>query len=205
MERILIIDLDETLIHTFSNCRELLSKINTHQDPNIADRFYVFEIKGSLFCGIIRPGFKQFYQAIKQSFDRIVFWSAGTYKYVEKILKILMDYLGPELAELPTLVWSRQDCETTREIYHKPVSKIANYLNEHGIKTDTDHILILDDKEHTFIRNRANGLLIPAYDPKPNLKSLQSDQDKALFKFGKWAKSLDQDWSVSSLETNKIF
>jgi len=218
----IVLDIDETLVHTFED-EEALSKLRFNKKPDhvaVKNRIYHFGIdnsgskKGSgevsETAGILRPGVEDFLSFCFGYFDKVVVWSAGTDQYV----KAMVDRLFRDLYE-PHIVFTRNACTKDGDVYVKPLDKLFKEDVSKSLKPE--NTFVLDDKRWTFIENPENAILIPPYEPhkhddtehKPptyTIKLLSDDDDK-LLKLQRWfeTKEVMNSKDIRKLDKNKIF
>ena len=179
-----ILDLDESLIHSNEKIDQL-KELRLLTDPKLIDlkkRTYQITLddvsykKGTgiktMMWGITRPHVKEFLISCFSYFKVVAVWSAGKRKYVDAVV----DYLFRDIKR-PHVVYAREQCEaTTNGLLIKPLSKMIK--NEPGLSKymSLDNTFIIDDRKSTFESvNPDNGILIPAYNPSFNIKSLRTD------------------------------
>ena len=192
----IVLDLDETLVHSNENLSELNS-LGLMRDPQLIDlRNRVYELsmddvvykKGqglkTEMWGITRPHVKEFLISCFAYFKVVAVWSAGKKKYVESIV----DYLFKDIRR-PHIVYSREKCETlndSNKTLTKPLMKMIN--SEPGLDRymSLENTFIIDDRKTVFeVPNPNNGIQIPPYEPKFNIRSLRTD-DIALKQLMTW-------------------
>lgn len=224
MTKTLILDLDETLLHSWDNPSflsdiyansEMLEKLYPVDDIS---RIYNIQLKTtqskSYIWGTLRPGLYEFLQFASNYFNNIIIWSAGVDEYVHKIVDVIFLNAG---VKKPGVIFTRDHCASytihNDRIYHKPISFVSNYLNQKhysSMQFDIKMTLILDDKLHTFKENKLNGVLIPQYIPnvtKTKFDDLINENDFALDKFKKWLNTPEVLTSkdYTKLDKSKIF
>lgn len=148
----IIIDLDETLIHTFTN-REKFDAF----EPKYGEIKYDC---GNIY-GVLRPNVQSFLAWCSGNYENVGVWSAGKKQYVEWIVNLL--FRGRK----PTFVWCWDDCDSyTNEygmnIYHKPLEFVYD-LNPGFNPTNT---IFIDDALHSELCNAGNMIVIPPYNPE---------------------------------------
>lgn len=79
----LVLDLDETLVHTFDNF-ESFYKIKESLSPQLKRRLYSFRLDGEFYWGIKRPYLDEFLKFSNNYFTKVGVWSAGVKENVEK-------------------------------------------------------------------------------------------------------------------------
>jgi len=211
----IVLDLDETLVHTNANMEEL-KELGLLTDPKLVDlkrRTYQLSLddvvykKGTgiktLMWGITRPHVKEFLIACFSYFKVVAVWSAGKKKYVHAIV----DYLFKDIKR-PHVIFTREDCDsTTNNLLIKPLLKMIN--NEPGLNKymSLDNTFILDDRTSVYDTvNPNNGIQIPAYRPGFNIRSLRTD-DIAFKQLIMWLtkpKVMDSE-NVRELNKTEIF
>ena len=224
--RTLILDLDETVIHSWENAR-FLDTYQIYTNPTIYRNFHpkgspsiaysmLLDMNGNInrIWGLNRPNTYEFLTFASQYFDNIIVWSAGIRPYVDDITKqiFLESGLRP-----PKLVWSRNKCSNYQGLYHKPISEINAELTTRPyvtFKIDPKSTLILDDKQHTFMENPQNGILARPYHPGkdrpgkiPTLDDLLDRSDRDLLQFMEWLESpkVRNAEDVRTLDKSNIF
>lgn len=202
----IILDVDETLVHTFEDIpdEDVLRNLN----KNCLGRLYMyteydFDGKGSkdeyICAGVLRPGVESFMDFCFGYFRNVIFWSAGEDKYVRKIVERLT-----KTKSKPNMIYTRDNCkEEHNKLLTKPLDKILEtYKNNHSLKIE--HLFALDDRDATFTHNIKNGIMIPPYEPLPNE---MCDYDNALEKLTNWFLREDviSSTDVRNLDKTKIF
>ena len=171
---LLILDLDETLVHTTPN------KLNREPEFKVFD-YYVY----------LRPHLDYFLDTIKDDFS-IAIWSSASDDYVKKVVERIV----PEHIHLE-FVWGRSRCIYKRQLdidqygnlqsrysdnhyYVKPLKKVKR-------KGYTiDKILIVDDTPHKSSDNYGNAIY-----PKEFLGDLKDNELKLLSDYLKQLKDVD--------------
>ncbi len=140
---LLILDLDETLIHTS------FFPLKNKYDFMLAEKYFVHK----------RPHLETFLQTCYQYF-RLAVWSAGTDDYVREIV----DEIFPENIELE-FVWGRNKCSTSInysiDYYSNGLStytKQFRRLKKAGY--NLNRILIVDDKPHVVANSYGNAIYV---------------------------------------------
>lgn len=220
--RTLILDLDETLVHSWEN-PDFLESYKIYYDPVVYRKFHpvgssqiaysmALEMPNntkSRIWGLHRPHLYEFLSFAGTYFDNIIVWSAGIHPYVEEITKqiFLESGLNP-----PKMVWSRSNCQNYNGLYHKPIYELITELSQRPYQTfqiDPRWTLIVDDKSHTFMLNTQSGILIPPYHPgkNPSLEQLLDQSDDALLKLKRWLErpEVKNAPDVRTLDKSRIF
>lgn len=220
-----ILDLDETCLHTFKNIEDL-EKLGILTDPRYIDlrrRIYVLNIvdlyeKGDgetiQMWGIIRPGLRKFLKFCFSYFKYVIVWSAGVTKYVNAAV----DYIFKGFPR-PHVVASRPEClnEGTEKdmILTKPITRLIELVPELKDKINLENTYIIDDRIDYVKFNFDNGIIIPPYNPSPTIHSLRVE-DYALAKimiwliepdimFSKDIRKTKKNGNIFSLQMDKIY
>lgn len=141
--KLLVLDLDETLIHAVDTTETVL--------PQRRD----FCVGPFAVCE--RPGVRDFLEAVLQSFEHVGIWTASTADYARPIVARLID--PKRLAFL----WDRRRCtryrntETYEEVWLKDIRK----LRRRGFAKTS--ILVVDDSPEKLARSYSNLIEIRPY------------------------------------------
>lgn len=157
----LVLDLDETLIHTWKRDDPKLMK---KAETRAADRYYGFKLNdGYYYWGLLRPGVGEFLKTNFKRFDIVGIWTAATDDYADKIKERLEEECGYKFH----FVWSREDCSLVKGEYIKPLARLFSKFPD----IDPDNTIMLDDKRTIAVYNPKNLLQIHPYDPKDPLSN----------------------------------
>ena len=142
----LILDLDETLIHT----------IVTYQpDPNLekkSDFNFRFSADGPIYYVFKRPGLDEFLNESFKRFSRVGIWTAADRHYAKMIIKKILNY--QQIMNLD-FVFSRDFCESDQIGTIKPLSKIyQNYPTWKPKET-----IMVDNSAQVLRDNPLNGIV----------------------------------------------
>lgn len=180
-----VLDIDETLAHTKESIAEFVeNKLHTaEQFAEIRKRLYWLDFYSpngeleSRLWGIKRPHLDIFLRYCFNNVDCVIVWSAGTKRYVDRMVKVLFTDAGhPE----PHYVFSREDCYTMEDDDLVKPLKLLTVL-EPTIPVDPNNMIIIDNKESNFIFNTSNALLIDDYNPNGNISELLEDDKNLLY------------------------
>ena len=171
MELNIVLDLDETLIHTYENSNILKELYNKGEDKLKKDIIF---LSNNLSC-IKRPYLDEFISFCFKTFRIVIVWSAGSPEYVkelcEKSFTLYKPYRIYTKDHIKNIGCKRGICD-----YHKPLIEIFKENPGMNLK----NTFIVDDKLTNFIQsNPYNGILIPPYEPNTE-KEILSD-DRALY------------------------
>lgn len=158
---ILILDIDETLIHSVSNEDEL-SRVDADL---LVNSFNVFE-----YTVVRRPHVDEFLKRMMSDpYYRVGIWSAGTYDYVHAIVNKLI----PDTSRLE-FIMTRNDCN---EVKDKPLAKVRDlYKRRYEDQVDmygeyavpfpptTSDFLIIDDRPQVTGHDELNHLQIVPFE-----------------------------------------
>jgi len=195
-DKCIVLDLDETLIHTMKNY-QALGQLGLLTDPKhykLRNRVYSLELYDvftpdgngikSKVWGVTRPNLRKFLIFCFTYFRVVAVWSAGQTKYVHDIVDTIFKDIST-----PHITFTYPDCKVRDKRLIKPLSKMyqksCGYMNERNT-------FVLDDRHDTFTMNPLNGIQIPAYRPNvtltPNILTTSkiSNNDQELIKLEKW-------------------
>ena len=204
-KKTLILDFDETLVHSWENPR-FLDVYDIYSNPALVRSFHPLgqpQITYSMLLqlstgptkiwGLTRPHLHEFLEFAHQYFDNVLGWSAGLPSYVNEINDQVI--VGSGLPS-PKLLWARDRTPNYQGMYHKPISDIIQELNKRPyspLEIDPKWTVIVDDKQHTFMLNPSSGILIPPYHPGkhrpdriPLVEDLLDRSDDRLLQLKNW-------------------
>lgn len=195
-DNVIILDLDETLIHSFDGFDDL-HRLQILTDPkklDIRKRIYVLHLddpvdaKGTGYVekmwGIKRPYLDDFLRFCFSYFKLVIVWTAGVERYAEGIINHIFKDIGK-----PHLIFARNKCVNGA----KPISKIIQAmvkkdfyelnnasselvnLIENGYVLSPENFLSLDDKTYTYENNPNNGIQIPEFKPSVVISELRKN------------------------------
>lgn len=151
-----ILDVDETLVHTFSTPFR-----KTYETPTSKDRLYRLNISGTRLWGVKRPYLKLFIDFCFNTFDEVGIISAGTREYIEALLPLIRDE-GENLKPF-LFVWTRENCTEIDGIYYKPMSSVFSafkFLNP-------ANTVLFDDRDDVVPDRNWNNVVVPSFSPQP--------------------------------------
>ena len=214
-DKCLVLDLDETLVHTQSDPDNQLFEEVIFTDPkyyHLRSRCYKITMDDVVhkrgtgnkteMWGICRPHLQEFLRDCFKYFNLVIVWSAGRKNYVHRIV----DHIFRDLPR-PDFILTYDDLEKLSDnTFIKPLSKLWNIEQFKSVMTEKNS-LIIDDRESVFLEpNPDNGIQIPAYRPSFTLEGVQED-DTELLKFRNWLfqKDVVNSKDVRALNKKKIF
>ncbi|KAK7200809.1 PTP1-interacting protein, 39 kDa [Novymonas esmeraldas] len=163
----LVLDIDETLIHTYGMSRHDSANDKVH-DPAVQGVTLVD------YHVLLRPHLKEFLDEVHQLFE-VVFWTAGTASYCCAVL----DALEQQVMQLPRSFYSH--VELAKE--SREANSSTNHTNFYALsRTQTleqqgymkylpmlgrkmGSVIMLDDNVRSFPLTPRNGIRIGAFDP----------------------------------------
>lgn len=188
LDKVIVLDLDETLIHTFSDDEfgpsnrgyELL-RLN----PDLRGRLYKLSVQDKVLWSIKRPYVDVFLRYVLDNFGKVIVWSAGIDEYVHEVV----DWLFGTIMISPDAIYGRSFCEIETKKYTKPIRKL---LIQPGLNDSVrmDNTLFIDDNVVSTSPNPSNAVTIPRYQPNVgNVSELLSYTDKSLLQLIDWLES----------------
>jgi len=217
-DKCIVLDLDETLVHSHSQGNiDLLKELNLITDPqnmDLRDRIYKITMDDVVYkrgtgektemWGIIRPGVRQFLIDCFNYFKIVIVWSAGRKNYVHAIVDKLFENL-----KRPHIIYSFDDLEKLPDgTLIKPLNKLIQTVSGLDKYMSLENSFILDDRESVFKEpNPYNGIEIPPYKPNFNLNSLRINDDDKLKQLMNWLHTPEviNSKDVRRLDKSKIF
>ena len=214
----IILDVDETLVHTIEDTNfRLLKNSNIMSDPKLIryrDRLMIFRLEDIVgkkgegldtdMWSITRPHLEEFIAFCLSYFENVIIWSAGLDGYVREIVNRLFDPLKG--MEPPALIYTRKDCKRIKGTTTKPIEDLIKENPDLADTVNLTNTFFIDDLSSNFIANPENGILIPEYNPNPNITSIVRD-DIALKQLIYWflSKEVKESTDVRLLNKNNIF
>jgi len=190
--RCIVLDLDETLVHTQDSTTTLfeLGLLSDPQLMNLRSRLYYMTLEDLFkqpgtgthndYWGVMRPHLREFLEFCTSYFQVTAVWSAGQRSYVQAIVDNIFRGLPR-----PPIVFSYDDCRRQGKVLDKPLQMMMDRSPELSRYMRLDNTLVVDDRAYTFAENPDNGILIPAYNPGPDLASLYQE-DQGLLELRNW-------------------
>jgi hypothetical protein len=181
---ILVLDLDETVLHTFSSNPSQIEKLELQKYPQLRDRLYAKEIRVqdnkntysiSRFWGVKRPHYDTFMTFAATYFQAIFIWTAGVFPYGREMTNEITRGLNQE-----RIFMTRRDCTVIDGAYVKSARTLATKMG-----VDPSKLLYLDDREESFCETPNQGIQIPRYEPAENPSAILLD-DPTLLQLKAW-------------------
>lgn len=158
----IILDLDETLVHTIDDPGfKLLNKTKIMSDPRLIkyrDRILIFKLEDVVgkkgegldtdMWSILRPHLYEFLSFCFSYFDNVIIWSAGLRGYVREVVNRIFDPLQGIPA--PRLIYTREDCVKENGGLHKPITKLISENPDLQGIVSLENTFILDDRFENF-------------------------------------------------------
>jgi TFIIF-interacting CTD phosphatase-like protein len=187
----LVLDLDETLLHTYTN-KSKNKILKLLKDPlYIEEKYRFYELNlidpvsnagdGEEYAcwGTFRPDLDIFLTFSKKYFKNVNIWTAGKRVYAHDIATTIQENVSDISFNV---IYTYDECKDQENCTYKDLKKMSKYNPEIGTM---DKIFVIDDKEESYELNPDNGILIPPYSPEPNVKEfIEKDNTfKDLIKF----------------------
>lgn len=184
----IVLDLDETLIH---------SKANTLTKKGSKVPIHHINIEGDPWTVIERPHLKDFINFIHKYFDLVIVWSAGTYEYVHAICRLIFPYYDE------CIIYTRDDCVYENGNYIKPLIELEKneYLLSPIMNLRT--MIVVDNLGDTFVKNVSNAIHIPNFEPE--MSELIQIRDVDLLRLITFFSELNRDIDDVRLLEKNIF
>jgi len=180
----LILDLDETLVHTFDITDDFQAFSDDLSDEQ-KQRVYVLKFPGGeTLVGYIRPHAEEFLKTAFEEFETVGVWSAGTEYYVNLIVGLLFT------DQKPLFVMSRDQCnelivgKETTPCRYKPLEVVYHHYPDHN----ESNTVIVDDRHDICSLNCMNNIRIPEFQINSRTYYDLVD-DSTLLTLAKWFQS----------------
>lgn len=180
----LILDLDETLVHTFDN-RDRFLDFAEELTPEQKKRVYHLEFPGGdSLWGYVRPYAEDFLRVAFEEFESVGVWSAGTKYYVGLIVQIVFK------EQQPVFVMSRDQCNELRvktediPCRYKPLEVVYEKYPNHN----ESNTMIIDDRHDICAFNCMNNIRIPEFLLNSSSYPIMLN-DHTLLVLAKWIKT----------------
>lgn len=188
MASCLLLDLDETLCHTYPDIKSFikLRKLLKHEHSDFLQRCYILDFFSSTgkrrqehMWGVRRPHLDRFLRYAFEHWEVVAVYTAGTHDYAEALVHKLFGSLGL----MPHYIFSREDClpviDEEGEVcdHVKPLKKILDDYPAFRNHIDLAKTVMIDNKANNFVCNDWMGLTIPDYAPPIELHLTPGDDD----------------------------
>lgn len=148
----LVLDLDETLIHTVRVGSEFNQKLASLVD-------FHFFVEGNYFYVLKRPGLDLFLDFVFKYF-RVGIWTAAEKGYAKEVCKNILSY---EQLTKVSFIYSRSFCQLDQSVmppvFVKPLAKIFQAYRDHN----QHNTFMIDNTAHVMKYNTQNGVVIPDF------------------------------------------
>ena len=152
----IVLDLDETLIHT------VISEKPNNILARRSDLKFQFSPDGAIYYVFKRPGLDEFLNEVFKQFKKVGIWTAADRQYAKMVIKKILSY--QQIMNLD-FVFSRDYCVTDSLGTYKPLSKI--YRTCSGWRPE--ETIILDNSTQALRDNPQNGIVAVDY-AEPHLE-----------------------------------
>jgi len=155
----LVLDIDETLVHTFSPEDNFPAFYNNLTDEQKRRVYAINFSNGETLYGYLRPGVEYFLQVAFEEFESVSVWSAGTEFYVHEIVKLLFKN------QMPDFIMTRNDCNELQLVKTEQVCRFKplEIIYKKYPKYNETNTLIIDDRRDICKLNCINNIQIPEF------------------------------------------
>ena len=151
-KKTLILDLDETLIHSY-----ITNDLITNSNNNLLFKYYSIEDNSLKYIKvIIRPYLKEFFSAISQKFEIVIF-TASVKNYASPLIDII------DINKICKHRLFRDDCL----LFNGTFIKNLDLLNK-----NLKNVIIIDNSSKSFLLHPENGIKIKSFFNDLNDKEL---------------------------------
>lgn len=202
MDKCIILDLDETLVHTFDeSSKNTFFEILYDPDLSVYKKrlYYTNEVNNEHLYGIMRQDLHNFLYYCFSNFRLVAVWTAGISSYADAIVKIITNDL-----QSIKVVYSRNQCVNENGKLIKPLSFMVDNPKLFGI-IRPENVIMLDDKSSIAKYNIENLIKVPKFNPKTVDEAIASDD--CFIKLTKFftSETFKKSKDVRSLNTSNIF
>ena len=157
-KKLLLIDLDETLVHTEFRTRENFKELDTFvKKSKCYVKTFSFTDDNCVYYMDVffRPYLKLFLQEISNYFDLAIF-TAAMRNYADTIL----DYIDPENEYFKFRLYRDACIPIQNKLYIKDLRIIKDY--------DPSNVILMDNSLYSFMNQPSNGMLVNSFYTNPN-------------------------------------
>ena len=154
----IVLDIDETLIHTKHMTTVPNDKFKKQSDIS-------FKLHDVYYYIHIRPHAKEFLQKVFENFDHVCIWTAAEKSYAKKIISKVMT---PEQENKLLEFWSRKNCVIKDGNYTKPLTKL---FKKHSFLNAKNTVLV-DNNELITSLNKGISINVSDFTGDKNDKTL---------------------------------
>lgn len=152
-KRLLLLDLDETLVHSEIHNGKLSSSQRTMRKVSTCKRKTISYLDNGIYYSIdlyIRPHLNKFLKKVSELFDLAIF-TASIRTYADKILKII----DPENRYFKFRLYRNSCISIQDRVYIKDLRIIKNYSPE--------NVVLMDNSLYSFMNQPMNGVLVNSF------------------------------------------
>lgn len=146
----LVLDLDETLIHSLSTEKAQNLLI---EDPIYAENLVAIEVTGNYYVAVKRPFLDEFLRFCFLNYATVSVWTAGTKEYAHAVVNAIFTDVKPHL------LYHRGMCRKVNGLYLKPLTLMAEEL-----KCPVTDMIIVDDHEKAKEVNGDLAIKVPRWE-----------------------------------------
>lgn len=152
-KRLLLLDLDETLVHSEIHNGKLSSSQKKMRKMSTCKRKTVSYVENGIAYSLdlyIRPHLNRFLKAVNELFDLAIF-TASIATYADKILKII----DPENRYFKFRLYRNSCINIQDKVFIKDLRIIKNYSPE--------NVVLMDNSLYSFMNQPMNGVLVNSF------------------------------------------
>ena len=178
-KKLLILDLDETLIHSiFDYNEENVSDTTSHKRIiSKTTNFYDTDFEEYVNIKVnLRPKVKEFLNAIKDNFNVCLF-TASVKEYADSVISIL----DPDNSIFKLKLY-RESCIKLGRAFIKDLRIFTDFkdINDNNLSLSLENIIIVDNSIYSFVNQLSNGILINSFYDQVDDNELSNVQDYLL-------------------------
>lgn len=199
MLRHVVLDIDECLVHTFTDDLDWELYERLKASPKTKNRVDKVCFNGANLWFVRRPGLDDFLDFCFAHFETVTVWSAGAPDYVRAIVEKIFK------THKPHLVMTRDHIlrdSITDDIY--AYSKPLMFYFEKMPQATRETTLLIDDRRENSKYDPENIIHIPEYDVSQDLHEIKQDEG-TLLALKEWIESLDRDVDLRCFDHEQAF
>lgn len=199
MLRHVVLDIDECLLHTFTEDIDWELYRDLRNDAATRDRVAKISFGTNSFWFAKRPGLVEFLDFCFEHFETVTVWSAGVTPYVEAVVAKLFKKKKPHLVMTRSHVL-RNSLDPDVVSYSKPLL----FYFERMPQATPETTVLIDDRRENSKYDPENIIHIPEYDVTQDRDEIEQG-DRTLRNLKEWLYSLDRETDIRCFDHSRAF
>lgn len=185
---ILVLDLDETLIHSEFRHPSKISYL-----PGMPPWNFKNEQFG--ITGYVRPHLDEFFEYVLHNFTHVGVWTAAKPEYA----RYIVDHVLAPLGFHPKFLLTSDDCIIGQGQLVKPLSKLWTLPRYHWLNANSGNTLIIDDRPPTAMFNPDQLMQINPFHPRRPSDFTVPDLRQMIVRLSDWLQNYHRQFRFDSL------